>query len=114
MTVLRRSCAGLLLLGIAACGGHSSPPQTPPPAKEPIASRPPKVYIDSARLDQSKLPIKPDSSDMPAPGAPAPPDRPRVAPPEAAFRRGWMPLASTGLESMHFGERTPTPTGAGY
>jgi subtilisin family serine protease len=108
MSLARRSCVGFFLLGISACGGHSSAPQAPPPAKEPIASRPPKVYIDSARLDQSKLPIKPDSATTPPP---APPEHPRVAPPEAAFQRGWMPLASTGVDA--FRRAHPTADGRG-
>lgn len=93
----RHRFPGLLLAGVLACGGHSTAPQTPPPAQDPVASRPPKVYIDSARLDQPKVSVRADSDSV-APAPPAAPPQRRIAPPEAAFQRGWMPLASTGVD----------------
>jgi tripeptidyl-peptidase-2 len=74
-----------------------------------VASRPPKPNMDPGRLDQSKPAIRPESTlASPAPSA-ARPDKPRVAPPEAAFQRGWMPLASTGVDAF----RQAHPTGDG-
>jgi len=74
-----------------------------------VASRPPKPNMDPGRLDQPKPAMRPESTLTSPPPSAAPPEKPRVAPPEAAFQRGWMPLASTGVDAF----RQAHPTGDG-
>ncbi|HTC24900.1 MAG TPA: S8 family serine peptidase, partial [Gemmatimonadales bacterium] len=69
--------------GLGACAG-SHPTSSPAPAQPASAS--------------SKAAPEPNSA--PAESAPPPPDKARVAPAEVAFARGWMPLASTGVDGF--------------
>src|SRR5262249_608277 len=100
----------LLAAALAACGGHQQASQ-PAPAKsadQPIARKPPRPPTAPARLDRPDVPITPDSAEV---SSTTPHERPRVAPPAAAFARGWMPVASTGVDA--FRKAHPTADGRG-
>jgi tripeptidyl-peptidase-2 len=95
---MTRSVYLAVLLGATfACGGHTaapSPAPEPPPTTQ--AKKPAKPNIDSVPLNRSDASLKPDTA---TPAAPAP-ERHRVAPPEAAYSRGWMGLGSTGVDAF--------------
>ncbi len=89
----RASTTSLLLAALGACAPKSHlPVSTPTPATtQPPAAQPSGPPAAPARA-QRKLP-------------------PPVLAPEAAFRRGWMPLAPTGVTS--FATQHPTYDGRG-
>lgn len=90
--------AGLL----AACAG-ARPAPAPAPAAEATA-RPSRPDVEPGTLATPPA--------APADSAPAaPPVTPRVAPPEVAYARGWMPLASTGADTFRLAH--PTADGRG-
>src|SRR5262249_46877443 len=95
----RSGCLVALLGAMIGCGGHSAAP-APAPESAPTAQarKPAKPNIDSVPLNRSSASLKPDSSAAPTPAPP--PERPRVAPPEAAYTRGWMGLAATGGDGL--------------
>ncbi len=96
----------LLAFGLAACAGSR-----PTPAPEPVAQAPQppaRPNIDPGPLAKPQVALH-DSAPPPSP--PPVPERPRVAPPESAYARGWMPLASTGADT--FRRAHPTADGRG-
>jgi len=96
-----------LLGALLACTG-SRP--APAPAPEPAAQAPPKpakATMDPGPLDKPQTALS--DSAAPAPAAPA--EKGKVAPPETAFARGWMPLASTRVDV--FRKSHPTADGRG-
>jgi len=89
--VIWSSITPLLLAALGACAPKSHPPvSTPAPATTPTPAAQPSG--PPAAPAQRKLP-------------------PPVLAPEAAFRRGWMPLAPTGVTS--FAVQHPTYDGRG-
>jgi len=95
----RSVCLVALLGAMIGCGGHSAAP-APAPESAPTAQarRPAKPNIDSVPLNRSSASLQPDSATASTPAPP--PERPRVAPPAAAYARGWMGLASTGVDAF--------------
>jgi tripeptidyl-peptidase-2 len=95
-----------ILLGLlAACASPHPAPAPEPAAKSPPADTPPaKPNIDPAPRARPEVALQRDS---------APPSREprRVVPPEVAFSRGWMALASTGADT--FRRAHPTADGRG-
>ena len=95
----RFPCTLVLLGALFACGGqHPAPRPAPEPAGPTQARKPARPNIDSVSLQRSHATLRPDSAAQPP--APAAPVRPRVAPPEAAYARGWMGLGSTGVDAF--------------
>ena len=88
------AAASLLVVAAGACA-PSAPPAAPAPAApaaSPAPAAPPVSTATAPTWRQRKLP-------------------PPVLAPEAAYRRGWMPLAPTGVTS--FAQQHPTYDGRG-
>ena len=99
--MLRHPIPSAILVGLlAACAG-TRPAPAPAPAPAPTA-RQSKPDVDPGTLAKPPVALA-DSA------PPPPPAKPRVAPPEVAYARGWMPLASTGADTF----RTLHPTADG-
>ena len=89
-----------MLAAALACASRLRPRRpSPSPAPTPAAPTRPQRRIPAA---------PPATADAATATAPAPTTRSsRVAPPEAAYAHGWMPLASTGVGPV---PRAPIPT----
>ncbi len=103
--MLSRRLTLAIVGALAACASPArSPTPTPAPAPAPApasADRPPpakthsKPNIDPAPLDRPNVTLRADTTPLPPPKEPA-----RIAPPAAAYARGWMALASTGVDAF--------------
>jgi len=95
------------LSGLVACAGsHPAPAPAPAPAAQE-APKPAKATMDPGPLDKPSTALRDSAPPAPA----APPEKGKVAPPETAFARGWMPLASTRVDV--FRRSHPTADGRG-
>ncbi len=84
MSMSRLLTAVLALAAACAPAQRKPAPTAPKPTTEPVATRP-----------------RPAPEPVPLPPQPLPPERvTRVAPPEAAYAHGLMPLASTGVDQF--------------
>ena len=69
------------------------------PARRDASAPTPKPNIDSAATPRAAVTVpRAATPSAPRPGAPTPDSLRRVAQPEVAYTRGWMPLASTGAD----------------
>jgi tripeptidyl-peptidase-2 len=89
--MLRHQLHSLVLAGLLAACARAHPAPAPAPAADATA-RQARPNMDPGAL--AKPPAALTDS------APPPPAKPRVAPPEVAYARGWMPLASTGADTF--------------
>jgi subtilisin family serine protease len=90
--------------GLLACAASQPAPPPPPAPASQAAANAAKPTVDPGPLSKPQVTIA-DSAPS------APPEKPRVAPPEVAFARGWMSLASTGVDA--FRRAHPTADGRG-
>ncbi len=81
--------AGLL---VACAGTRPAPAPAPAPASQ-ATTKEARPNVDPGALAKAQAALA-DSA------PPPPPAKPRVAPPEVAYARGWMPLASTGADTF--------------
>jgi tripeptidyl-peptidase II len=103
MSLLRVTCAALVMT-LACAPKQPTPKPEPKPANEPPL---PKPNIDPGRNPPEKIQLPPPSAAEPTPYDTLQP----VAPPEVAYARGWMALASTGVDE--FLKLHPTYDGRG-
>ncbi len=100
MSRVARTALPAVALLAACAGGAGGPAPTPAPAPAPVAAAP---VAGGTAVTTPAAPAPP-----PVPARPEP--RP-VAPPDVAFRAGWMPLATTGVDE--FRRAHPTWDGRG-
>lgn len=103
MSLLRLTCAAVALT-LACAPKQPTPKPEPQPASEPPL---PKPNIDPGRIPAEKIQLPPPSAAEPTLYDTLQP----VAPPEVAYARGWMGLASTGVDE--FLKLHPTYDGRG-
>lgn len=91
--MLRRVIVSTTLAGgLLACAGAQPAPAPAPAAAPQSTASTTKPTVDPGPLAAPQAPV--------ADTTPPPPQKTRVAPPEVAYARGWMPLASTGVEAF--------------